>query len=181
MAGRVITRGRSFTRTPPSTRRQTEWIGSTDITAPTALAAQANTLDQSFSEAQFDFFTPCTIIRTVGFLAMKGDQEAADEDQLLGIGMAVVGEQARVTGVAAVPTPITEEFSDLFFMYETLANGIIVVSQTGTNSNPWAVVRFDSRGQRKVATGQALVVTLENAFSTGLEFILKFRMLLKLH
>ncbi len=76
-----------------------------------------------------------------------------------------------------MPTPITDEGSELFFVYQAFqtffATGQGVV---------WQRYDFESKAMRKFEDGEAIVVTLENALAAfGLEYLLKFRLLLKLH
>ena len=58
---------------------------------------------------------PFTIVRSRFEVGIISDQTAATEDQLGAIGMAVVSDQAVAVGVTAVPTPITDMGSDLWF------------------------------------------------------------------
>ncbi len=95
--------------------------------------------------------------------------------------MDVVSEPARIVGVTAVPAPILDEDSDLFFVYQPVVSDILVATAVG-HAQAGRVFEFDSRAQRKVEDGQAIVVSLENASAAhGAQYIVKFRMLLKLH
>ena len=62
---------------------------------------------------------PFTIVRTRGTLAVYSDQVIASETARSAMGLAVVSDQAAAVGITAVPTPITDQDSDLFFVYET--------------------------------------------------------------
>ena len=161
-------------------RRATTWIPSADSTDIQALAAGGVVLDQDFSGAQVDATGPFTITRTVGYIAVATDQAAATEFPFGAVGCMVVQEVARVGGVGNVPTPISEEGDDQWFVYQGFATGGIFV--TGGMAPFQYVFPFDSRAQRKVEEGQAIVWTVENASATdGLNYILKFRMLIKRH
>ena len=178
MANRV-TRSRfpSVVRAP---QRQTNWLASADITAPTNLAAGASILDQAFTQAQIQGIGPATIVRTRGLLLVGTDQEAATEFPFGGLGMMVVREQARAAGIASLPTPIAEEFDDGFFLHQFWGSPITLASAVGQLT--WQRWDFDSKAQRKITPDDAIVVTLENASAlAGVNYILKFRMLLKLH
>ncbi len=159
-------------------RRKTLWIGSSDVTSFTTLALGSAVLAQSLNAAALAL-RPFTITRTVGLLCVVSDQSASVEIGPFGaMGMAVVSEQAVAIGVTAVPTPITDKGSDLWFQYQFAA------APTGTNlsyggPNAW---EFDSRGQRKVQDGEDVVIVMENGDAAfGLSFLIQFRMLLKLH
>ncbi len=172
MAGRIYTR-----RPIRSARRATEWIASADSASPQALGSASVLLDQDFTGAQVSLLSPFTITRTVGLLSVRGDQIGADEFPLMAMGGMVVQETARAAGVASLPTPIVEEGDDAWFLYVT------ATAASGTvNGAPVSQFHFDSRAQRKVEDGQAIVFVVENASSGfGIEYWLKFRMLIKVH
>ena len=165
-------------------KRATSWIASADSTGITNLAAGAAILDQSFTEAvlQAGQALPSTIIRTRGTLWVQSDQIANIESPFGALGFSVNSEQARVAGVASLPTPINEEGSDLFFLHLFWQAAFTVVSAVGTGgSEQWSRYDFDSKAMRKIETGNSINVTLENASSShGAAYILKYRMLLKL-
>ncbi len=155
-------------------RRQTEWFASVDITGATALPAASFIFSQSLSAIELAK-RPFTIVRTVGVLLAEGDQIAANEQAFGAVGAMVVSEKAIATGVTAIPDPITQEASDEWFLYKTF----------GAFSNPLMrdmfVFEFDSRAQRKVQDGEDIAFMVANASAAnGLNFILKFRLLVKL-
>ena len=178
MARNVVRR--SFGSSRVSQRRKTVWLASLDSTTITTLAAATAVLDQAFNGSQITSLGPLTIVRTIGTLWVKTDQVAATEIPFGALGMSVVSEQARVAGVASIPTPITDEASDLFFVYKAWAASLLLADATGVATY---VDRydFDSRAQRKVQDGEAIVITLENASSVhAIGYVLKYRMLVKL-
>ena len=158
-------------------RRQTLWIGSADDTAFTGLAAATALLDQSFTGVQVSGFAPFTVTRTVGLLAVRSDQEAALEAGMMALGCMVVREPARVIGVTAIPTPLAENLDDGWFVYQ--------LGGWSGGANEGAPIRtyaFDSKAQRKVSDGDALVWVVENqnaGFACDYQF--RFRMLIKVH
>ncbi len=167
-------------------RRQTNWLASADVTVITGLAGNAAVIDQAFSAAQIGVIGPLTITRTRGTLWVSSDQATADETPFGALGMMVVREQANAAGVASVPTPITEEFDDGFFVHQFWLAGLRFTQQdaTGVQIDDQRFTRydFDSKAQRKVTSDDAIVVTLENASAShGVVYVLKFRMLVKLH
>ncbi len=158
-------------------RRATEWSASADVTGLTTLSAGGSLLDQSFTQAILADVVPATITRTVGFVTVRSDQIVAAEPLFGAVGFAVVSEQARAVGVTALPTPITEEPSDLWFAYQyfTGFGGTV-------HGAPLSTFHFDSRAQRKVVDGEAIVVMIESAVAGfAMEYAIKFRMLFKLH
>jgi hypothetical protein len=143
-----------------------------DSTAAKTLAAATAVEDQMFT-----FSEPATVVRIRGNIWVASDQASASEEPFGALGFAVVSDQAEAAGVAALPSPITDEASDLWFLYESFqayfATGQGVV---------WQHYAFDSKAMRKLGDGETIVAMLENAHATfGLEYILKFRMLIKLH
>ncbi len=161
-------------------RRQSLWVGSPDSTGVVAIAAGGVRLDGSFNTAALQL-RPFTIVRTRGWVFVKSDQEVATEVPFGAMGMAVVSDQAVAIGITAVPTPITDESSDLFFMWTPFVSDISVSSAIGIIKGG-SLFEFDSKAMRKVEEGEDLAITLENASATaGLQFITKFRILLKMH
>ena len=161
---------------PSTHRRQTEWIASADVAAFTTLAAATVVLDQSIVGSVVQSASPFTIVRTVGYIAVKSDQETAVEEPFGAMGAIVVQETARVAGVASLPDPITEEDDDGWFLYQGFA-----IEGLAAGSSGMKVFPFDSKAQRKVKDGDAVVFVVTNAHSTfGLQYVLKFRLLIKL-
>ena len=164
---------RTFVR--GGSRRATVWIASTVETALTTLAATASVLDQTFTFAEDG-----TIVRTRGTLFVRSDQIAATESVGGALGMAVVTDQAAAIGVTAVPTPITDQASDNWFLWLPWAYSFVVTTAVGTLGDSFARYDFDSKAMRKVNSGDSVAVVLENGFTTfGVEFFLTFRMLVK--
>ncbi len=112
---------------------------------------------------------------------IRSDQATADEDQRVAWGACVVSDQASAAGVTAVPTPITDDGSDLWFAHLYMFSGFEFISGVG------ALLRgtqysLDSKAMRKVDVGQDLLTVVEmDASSSGTVIIQASRMLLKLH
>ncbi len=155
-------------------RRATQWLGSTDETAMTQLAAGTTILDQSLAFAE-----PATIVRTRGGILLISDQAASAEQAHGALGMLVLSDEALAIGVTAVPKPMTNNDSDLWFLWEPWAIGLTPASDVDVGSN-W--ISFDSKAQRKVNDGTSVAVVIENQSSAfGCQYLIQFRMLLKLH
>ncbi len=160
-------------------RRQTIWVASADSTGTTALPANATVLDQSFDPETFGL-GPVTIVRTRGLLTVQSDQVAASEFPFGAMGFGVAEAAAVAAGIASLPTPITEEDWDGWFVYESFAAPLLLATAVGMlRAEQFA---FGSKAQRKVVPGSVIFINLESASSTaGLLYTLKFRMLLKTH
>ncbi len=158
-------------------RRQTTWFGSVDENAFTAVGGGIVDFQGQLNAAALAR-RPFTITRVVGYISMISDQVAAAEEPFGAWGLAVVSDQAVAAGVASLPSPISEQDSELWLAFQGVA---APVNAAGVTANP-STVYFDSRGQRKVEQGMDVVSVFENASSTsGLLYVVKFRMLVKLH
>jgi len=111
MARRLNRVGWVFT---PGPRRDTLWffIGSSVVN----LTALGGTLLTSLNAAALSL-RPFTVIRTHLSVHLRSDQFAASEEQAAGVGMAVVSDEASAIGVSAIPTPVTDAASDLWFVH----------------------------------------------------------------
>ena len=120
---------------------------------------------------------PFTIVRTRGTLQVQSDQAAA-EDYGCGFGICVVSDQASAIGVTAVPTPVTDYGSDLWFLIEQMFGrmGGASVEQIGFER------QIDSKAMRKVDVGQDINIVFETpSFCNSARLYEAFRMLVKLH
>jgi len=163
-----------------SMRRETEW-GELSTVEASLTGAPTAVLASSLSAAALAL-RPFTIVRVRGIMHIRSDQIAASETYGGDLGMAVVSDQAVAIGVTAVPTPLTDKASDLFFVYEQLFSRFQVGSGAGTgvpqDSGVWKP--FDSKAMRKVNGDQDVIVSLENEIA-GTVLTFSGRFLIKLH
>jgi len=125
---------------------------------------------------------PFTIVRTRGIFRIRSDQSIATEIQMASLGISVVSAQAVAIGVSAVPTPATDRASDLFFVYESLTSALRFISGVGFEEQSGVMMQFDSKAMRKVDEGADVAVVQESeSVSAGLNALIAFRMLIKLH
>ncbi len=133
---------------------------------------------QSTSNAALLALRPFTVVRVRGMLSIISDQVAAAEEPFGAFGMCVVTDQASAAGLASLPSPISEEGSDVWFAYQF---GAAPINTAGVMASV-ATSYFDSKAMRKVEDGETIVTLFENASaSAGLLYLAKFRFLLKLH
>jgi len=168
-SGFIVRGGRSV--------RETLWlfIDTVEATlsgAPTAVLA--NSLNATALALR-----PFTIVRTRGVMHVRSDQTAASQNYGVDVGYAVVSDQAVAIGVTAVPTPLTDKGSDLFFVYEMLFGAYQFSDATGILQRG-EFMKYDSKAMRKVNDDSDLVVTFENEIN-GAAIIHSARMLIKLH
>ncbi len=177
MANIARSRKSGFTLRSGVMRRQSIWFG-IPPTASTIAAADTANIIVSLNAGALAL-RPFTVVRTRGLLFSRSDQEAASESYGTSLGVAVVSDQAVAIGVTAVPTPIADQGSGLFFVYESTTGRFTV---TGAPDQPGVNGPYDSRAMRKVESGQDVVFVLETwtGFSgTVVNHIA--RMLIKLH
>ncbi len=122
---------------------------------------------------------PFTIVRSRFEIDLRSDQAAAIELQRVGLGMAVVSDQASGVGVTAVPTPITDMASDLWFVYQLIYAD---ESNLTDRTRPSTKMAIDSKAMRKVDIGQDLVIVGEaSGLSNGTILTVGGRMLVKVN
>jgi len=127
---------------------------------------------------------PFTIVRTRGILYVRSDQVANGENQWVSYGHAVVSVQAQAIGITALPTPVTDESSDLWFVFESVASSFLLSSAVGIAADAGKMIQYDSKAMRKVEDGSTVVSVMETpatGVSEGVNFRFNFRQLLQLH
>jgi len=173
-----MARKSGFVRRHGVMRRETSWVGVAGTS--TALASAGTAVLFTGFGATVLALRPFTIVRTRGFFTIRSDQTAATEDYGAALGAAVVSEQALAIGVTAVPTPIADQESDLFFLYERLGASLVVADATGIDSTK--SMSFDSKAMRRVEEGSDVAMSVESdAFSAGVQCLKGGRILIKLH
>ena len=161
-------------------RRETIWAGITET--DTVIAAALGAVITNSSGASVQALRPFTVVRTRMNWLLASDQSGATEDFGAGFGVAVVSDQASAIGVTAVPTPVTDIASDLWFVHELQFGLFRFVSGIGFEGVSGIQRTIDSKAMRKVEEGQDIVFVLENtSLSAGSESFLGGRILLKLH
>ena len=158
-------------------KRETLWIGSTIIS--TVVAGGAAVLISSLAAGGLAL-RPFTILRTRGLFHVHSDQQVATEIFAASLGLAVVSDQASAIGITAIPTPVTDQESDLWFMYETIASKFYFGTAVGLGPEASQSVHFDSKAMRKVADGEDVVLVAETpGLSFGTIVVSSFRMLVR--
>ena len=103
---------------------------------------------------------PFTIVRSHFEILLRSDQGAAVEQQNGGFGLAVVSDEAVAVGVTAVPTPISQLGSSLWFLHQLY---MAQESHVTDVAQPAGVYSIDSKAMRKVEVGQDIIVVAENS------------------
>jgi len=163
--------------------RETLWL-ELEPTRTTMAAASTAVVILSMTATELAL-RPFTVVRTIVHASLQSDQTGATENFDAAIGFAVVSDQASAIGVTAVPTPMTDLDSDLWFFHQILDGAFKFVSGVGVD--PQGVVpsgggNYESRAMRKVNGDQEVtVVTEASAISSGCQLYAAGRMLIKLH
>ncbi len=139
--------------------RKTLWLGSTVQSA--TLVAGTPQIFFSLNAAALAI-RPFTIIRTYIEINWRTDQAAVSETQFGAVAAAVVSDQAVAIGATAVPTPVTDSGSSLFFAYQYMINFFEFGSGIGFDSQGGRRYVIDSKAMRKVEGGQDMIVVVEN-------------------
>ena len=123
---------------------------------------------------------PFTIVRERMYWYIRSDVLTGGEIYGGAVGFCVVSDQASAIGVTAVPTPITDQGSDLWYAYAQMFGrfGGTAVEEVGKD------MQIDSKAMRKVEEGEDSIIVFESgAVTESLSMVSVFggRTLLKLH
>ncbi len=173
---------RAFPRAPRrGPQRKTLWLDFAQVLTGKTTVAAATAVALSQLNAAALAIRPFTVVRTRGLLWVSSDQASAVEEPFGALGFAVVSEQATAVGVTALPTPITEAGSSMFFSWTPWYASINVLSGVGAQ-NISNVYEFDSKAMRKVEVGEDISMTIENGNANdGASIIAMARILIKTH
>ena len=157
-------------------RKETVWFSWTGTGV--VLTATGGTITHSLNAAALAL-RPFTVIRARMQLFLRSDQAASAEDQAAAFGMCVVSDQAVAIGVTAVPTPVTDLASDLWFVHRYLMASYSGIAG-GARGIPYEV---DSKAMRKVDLGQDLisVAEVDLGIGAGVTMFIAGRILVKVH
>jgi len=159
--------------------RDTFWIGGLFVRSSHGAASTA--VIQTSLNTEALALRPFTIVRTRGIIAVESDQAATTEDYTGIYGECVVSEQAVAIGVTAVPTPVTDNASELWHVMQAFYGKFHDATTVGFTVQEW-YNEFDSRAMRKVEDGQDLIgVGESSAVSSGFTLTVFSRVLVKLH
>jgi len=162
-----------------SARRSNVWFQFAPAQATISAASTATALFSLNAAALA--LRPFTIVRTRGHIYYRSDQVAASEEYGGGLGMAVVSDQASAVGITAVPTPVTDYGSELFF-YISQMHGRFAFGTAASFAETGRTEVIDSKAMRKVNENEDVFVSFETpSFSSSFSIVTAFRMLVKLH
>jgi len=141
-----------------SQRRQLDWLGFASIARVGITTTQSILSSFSFTEAT-------TVVRIRGNLLVSAVPDAALDDEVVGLGIAVVSDAAAAVGGTSVPGPIANgSFSFLWHTYVPLISlAATAASDVGIGLQKDIVI--DSKAMRKMKTSDTLALIAE--LSTG--------------
>jgi len=148
----------------------------------TTLTATGGTIINSLDSVELAK-RPFTIIRVHLEVMIELDQLVTSEQYLTAIGMCVVSSQANAIGVTAVPTPMTDIESDLWFLHRFMFGNISVGTVVGFEEPGSREYALDTKAQRKVDDDQDVVIVGEvnSTVGDGAIMTVAGRMLIKEH
>jgi len=125
---------------------------------------------------------PFTVVRTYLEILQLSDQAVATEQMHAAIGMCVVSDQAAAIGVSAVPTPITDDDSDLWYIHKFMLSGFAFSSAVGFDERLGRQYTIESKAMRKVNDAEDLIVVVEgSSLGEGQTLVTAGRVLIKEH
>ncbi len=139
------------------------WVGifsSTTVTVPAASKVLLGSL--ALSNPGIDE----TALRVRGGFLCRSDQSAASEDQIGAIGLIVVSDRAIVTGITAIPGPVTDSDDDGWFTHQWIQQKFVFKDATGFDSDDGHHYPFETKGKRITHDGQSIAIVAENIHAT---------------
>ncbi len=173
-----MARKSGFVRRNGVMRRETVWAATQPANA--VVAGNTAVLITTLNAAALAL-RPFTVIRTRGRIGVFSDQVIASESYGVAYGHAVVSSEASAIGVTAVPNPIADMASDLWYVHELISGRFTFISGVGVEANDGQWKDFDSKAMRRVNGDQDLISIVEANANIGQTFHAGYRFLLKLH
>jgi len=174
---------RNRSRIVRAPKRDTTWLFVAPRRITMAAASTAN-FTASLNAAALAL-RPFTVVRSLIHLSLKSDQIAQTENFDAACGMCVVSEQAAAIGVTAIPTPMTDLGSELWFFHKIIDGELTFITGAGIDAQgvtPPGGITMESKAMRKIDTAQDLAIVAEtSAVSIGAIMYLAGRILVKLH
>ncbi len=156
-------------------KRGTFWGRSPADTVSTTLGASSSVLDSTavpVAEGE-------TIVRTRGWIGVASDQAAVSEAFVGALGFAIASDQAVAVGVGSLPTPYTDQDSELWFVHQFFTSRMDIDSAGLATRRGYDMFSFDSKAMRKMQSGQTLVIVVENGSAVGMQYQLTYAVLFK--
>ena len=168
-----------FSRRPirnfKGSRRETSWFS---IVFTTTVLDGVASLVASLNAAALAK-RPFTVVRTHLFVQQRTDTIETGT-QLGAVGMAIVSDQASAVGITAVPTPVVDLGSDLWYVHQILMLHSISQTAIGLNVPAGNTYDIDSKAMRKVNDDEDIILVAENStLQNGMSVDIAGRFLVK--
>ena len=119
-----------------------------------------------------------TVLRVVGQIAIRSDQNSAAEFQMGAFGITTVNEVAFAVGVTACPGPVTEIEDDGWFVHQTILQTYDFQTAAGFDSVSAVRYPIDSKAKRKFEDGYRAAIVVENSHASfGFQIAMGLRLL----
>ena len=141
-------------------RQTTDWGRVVSVGSATIPAASKVFLAQCFL---ISGVPKATVRRTILWMRVFSDQQAATEDQLGAVGMHIANNNAVLVGAAAMLGPVTDQNDDAWFLWHPIVQRFRLVTASGFDGSDGHLYLIDSRAQRKLQEGESAVLLVENS------------------
>ncbi len=143
-------------------RQRTDWVRFVqDGTTTVAAGAKALILSSLVIESE------ATIRRVIVRYLVGSDQAGVSELQQGAVGMHVATDRAITAGAASLLGPVTDLNDDSWFMWDSFTQEFLFSASAVRTAH--TVYTVQSRGQRRLQSGQGVVFMVENGnAATGL-------------
>ena len=166
---------RQFTRSARGACRKTAWVAPADQ-AFVAVATGAKVIVASFDPGLLD--PSPTIIRTRGQVSYFPNNAGADISVVGAFGVGIVSQEAFAIGITAVPGPFDSADWGGWLAWGSYSSRQEFSDTTGIFQSSWQI-DVDSKGMRKVATNETLILVWESQ-SGAVDVLMPLRTLWKL-
>jgi len=159
-------------------RRETSWL---EIEPVSTAVNNSSVLTHLMTAAELAK-RPFTVVRTHLSVHVISDQLVASEIQVTGVGLCVVSDQAAAIGITAVPTPLTELESDLWFVNKVMITELTFGTAVGFDADAGRMFSIDSKAMRKVNDDEQIIIAVEGSgIGGGALITMAGRLLIKEH
>ena len=145
-------------RSRSNTRQSKSWIGVTVNDIDVSSVTQV--LLGSVVHSEGTGFTS-TVLRTRGQLLLMGDPTAVTDTDVIGLGLIVVQENARIAGGVSLPGPIKDIGADWFWHQLVSMDGAGSVSELGPWGAQTRLIEIDSKAMRRWPEDSDVVLVAE--------------------
>ncbi len=161
-------------------KRLTEWGICSVPAGYTTVPAASKILLVLVPAATLSPESPATVVRSRFLLSVISDQTVATEAQVGAFGIGFVNIVAGALGVTGIPGPATDCAWDGWFVWQPIAQQLVVATAVGVEGQFATNYTIDSKAMRKFGEDMSLAMMIENTSgSDGFSALISGRMLIK--